>query len=72
MVKLLIDGGYSDVNELFSDMTPLMFATRGSDADIVKYLLDNGADINAVDKDGKSVLDYVAKCNDAEIKALFS
>ena len=71
ITKMLIEGGYCDVNVPYSGRTPLMCAISRSDAEMVKYLLDSGADINAVDEDGKSVLDYVAKCEDKEIKALF-
>lgn len=74
IVKALLENGYADVNASFSSnkpMPPLMFAIRDSDANIVKYLLDNGADVNVVDFDGKGVSDYLAKRNDEEIKALF-
>jgi len=71
MTQMLIEGGYCDVNERYSGKTPLMYAISRSDAKMVKYLLDNGADINAVDEDGKTVFDYVAECDNEEIKALF-
>ena len=71
MTKMLIEGRYCDVNERYSGRTPLMYAIGMSDAKMVKYLLDNGADINAVDEDGKTVFDYVFECDDEEIKALF-
>ena len=71
MTRMLIEGGYCDVNELYSGQTPLMYAISRSDAKMVKYLLDNEADITAVDEDGKTVFDYVAECEDEEIKALF-
>ena len=71
MTKMLIEGVYCDVNELYSGRTPLMYAISESDAKMVKYLLDNGADISAVDKDGKNVMDYVADCGNKEVKSLF-
>ncbi|MBQ3017305.1 MAG: ankyrin repeat domain-containing protein [Clostridia bacterium] len=73
IVKVLLKDGYADVNASVSNekITPLMFAVRSSDVSIVKYLLDNGADVNAVDSDGKTVSDYLAKRNNEEINALF-
>ena len=73
IVKILIEEGYSDVNQPYSsaNMTPLMFAIRSSDARMVKYLLQKGADVRAIDEDGKRVLDYAAECEDEEIKSLF-
>ena len=37
-------------------MTPLMFAAREGDVDSARYLLDGGADVNAVAGDGKNAL----------------
>lgn len=41
-----------------SGATPLMRAAYNQDADIVKLLVGNGADVNAVDEEGESVLSY--------------
>lgn len=72
MTQMLLEGGYCDVNEFYSGKTPLMYAIDMSNAGMVKYLLEKGADIQAVDEDGKKVLDYVAECDDEETKEIFN
>jgi len=44
-------------------LTPLMFAVGNcpTDFDLVKFLIDNGSDVNAVDNKGQSVLMYTEK-----------
>lgn len=44
MVKKLIDLG-SDVNEKWNGMTPAMYAARYNNADILKVLISNGANL---------------------------
>ena len=46
-----------DVNDALDDgVTPLMMAARSDKADAVKFLINSGADVNAEDNDGNSVL----------------
>lgn len=51
-----------------------MYAGGGDDLDLVKYLVSKGADVNAIDNDGKSVLDRADKLdrNDAIFEFLLS
>ena len=56
-VKKFIEYG-SDVNETSNGLTPLMFAARYNKVDIIKFLLENGADKNAKDGRGNNALKY--------------
>ena len=71
ITKMLIESGTCDINTPFSGDSPLMYAIRSSDPKMVEYFLESGADINAVNKDGKTVFDYVSECDNEEIKVLF-
>lgn len=64
MVKLFIDRGI-DVNATRrrSRFTPLMTAVCYGRGEIVKLLIANGADKNAVDAKGISVVDFARKLN---------
>ena len=44
-----------------SGLTPLMLAASFNDIDMIKYLIENGANINDRDKFGMNALDYAAK-----------
>lgn len=46
--------------------TPLMAATYRADFDMIKLLVDNGADVNAVDYCGYNVIDIIADYLDDE------
>jgi len=72
IVELLLSEGFCDVNTGHSDMKPLMFAARDSNAEMVQLLLSYGADKNAVDKNGKSALDYAKQSGKDEIVELLS
>ncbi|KAI1363099.1 hypothetical protein F5Y08DRAFT_329581 [Xylaria arbuscula] len=48
-------------------LTPLMQAAHLGYSDIVRYLLDNGADINAIGSGDRSALEWCAELNDADI-----
>ena len=53
MMKLLVDGG-ADVNATDSELwTPLHAAATCNHLDLVQYLIANGADLLAVNSDGK-------------------
>ena len=45
-VKALLKYGFSRVNEMYKGRTPLMYATQYGDFEVVKYLVNSGADIN--------------------------
>lgn len=55
-VRELIEAGAELNLELFSE-TPLLKAIKGKHAEVVKALLNAGADVNAVSKAGKTALD---------------
>ncbi len=65
-VKKFIEYG-ADVNEESNGMTPLMFAARYNKVDIIKYLLERGADKEAKDEKGYTALKYAefSKSQDA-------
>lgn len=48
----------------------LMFCVAGGNFEKVKYLIENGADVNAKNKDGTYVLDYAKLSGNAEIMKL--
>ena len=50
LVKLLIDNE-ANVNQYCGTITPLILATDAGNLEIVKYLVDHGADVNAVEND---------------------
>jgi ankyrin repeat protein len=71
MVKHLIDDGIG-VNETRrrSRFTPLMAAACFGRIEIAKLLIENGADKNAVDLKGISVIDFARKMNKKSILVL--
>lgn len=50
--------------------TPLMFASRYGNTDIVELLLDNGADVNSINDDRNTAFHYAAKYNNFEVLKL--
>ncbi|MEO5775512.1 MAG: ankyrin repeat domain-containing protein [Flavobacterium sp.] len=56
-VRKFVEYG-SDVNELSNGLTPLMFAARYNKVDIIKYLLERGADKKVKDSRGNTALKY--------------
>lgn len=72
-IKLLVYSKYVDLNERNTGMEiPMFKAATHNSMEGVKYLIENGADVNAVDKDGKTPLHAVAgeAFNDEMVKAL--
>jgi hypothetical protein len=51
------------------DKTPLMYAVKYGHLEMVKYLLEKGADINKVSVEGKTALDYAKKYRHLKIEA---
>lgn len=56
-VKKFVEYG-SDVNELSNGSTPLMLAARYNKVEILKYLLEKGADKKIKDERGNTALKY--------------
>jgi ankyrin repeat protein len=56
-VKKFIEYG-ANVNEEANGMTPLMFAARYNKVEILKYLLEKGADKKLKDENGFTALKY--------------
>lgn len=70
IVKLLLDIGYCDVNDSSDGITVLMFAAKDSSPDMVKLLLDYGADKTIVDETGRTAYDYAVERGNSEIAEL--
>jgi ankyrin repeat protein len=51
-----------------SGMTPLMLAAAFNDVEMVKYLMEEGADIHVVDQYGMTALDYARKMGQGKVK----
>lgn len=60
----------ADVNKSCDDVTPLMAAARYGYTDMVKTLLQKGADKNAKDKNGKTAKDYAKERNQTAVLGL--
>ena len=70
IVKLLLEQEYCTVNDTSVEMTALMFAARDSTPEMVKFLLDYGADKSIKSTDGKTAYDYAVQFNNKDIIAL--
>ena len=64
-VKKLIKMGVS-VNKFSGGKSPLMYAARYNRVEIIKLLVENGADVKALDKHGSSVAEYAKRSGAAE------
>jgi ankyrin repeat protein len=68
-VKKFIEYG-ADVNETFNGMTPLMIAARYNKVEILKLLLEKGANTNTKDKKGFTALQYAQLSNATDAVAI--
>ena len=74
MVEYLINQKNIDMNYVDPDYgnTSLMWAVYFNCFDTVKYLLENNANLEIVNKEGKSVFDIAADKNNSQILALLN
>lgn len=68
-VKKFIEYG-SDVNETANGTTPLMLAARYNKVEIIKFLLEKGAKLDAKDERGYTALQYAELSKASEAVAL--
>jgi len=62
VIQFCIDKGFDlNVSKRKSGITPVMLAACFHDLEMMKMILDNGGEINAVDKSGMSPKDYAKK-----------
>lgn len=69
-LKLLVKSGLSPNQRPYHGLHPLMYACRADkslDIPKVKYLIELGADVNAVGPQGKTALHYAARGGNAEL-----
>ena len=60
-IKLAVESGLdpnTPVGTMGTEMTMLNWASMGKNAELIKYLIDNGADVNSRSKDGLTPLMY--------------
>ena len=67
-VKKFVEYG-ADVNEMSNGLTPLMFAARYNKIEILKYLLEKGADKQIKDERGFTALKYAENSKSTEALA---
>ena len=58
------------LTDVGNSLTVLMKAAAGGNKDVVKALIEAGADLNATDSNGDTALDYARKCNNDDVIAL--
>jgi len=68
-VKKLIELG-SDINKKSNGMTPLMFAARYNRVDIIKLLVEKGANIKTKNSKGYNAMKFAKLSNAKEAMAL--
>jgi hypothetical protein len=71
IVRFCKDQGISlSTTRRMSGMTPLMLAAAFNDTEMVKYLLEEGAELNGVDRYGMTALDYARKMRQKQVQEL--
>lgn len=63
MADALLNSGAQVDSKTRNGITPLLVAVEKTELDFIRLLLNSGADINAVDEDGKSVM-HVAQLDE--------
>lgn len=73
LAESLIDGGL-DVNQVeeLSNVTPLIVAAQFGNVPMARILLENGADPDVADSNGKTAHDYAVLAQNGEMLALFA
>ena len=67
ITKYLLENGYCDVNDTEgSETSPLMFAARSSNAEMVRLLLEFGADKDYVTPEGATAFGYAVQFDNTE------
>ena len=62
VIQFCIDRGFDlNISKRKSGITPVMLAACFHDLEMMKMILDNGGEINAIDKSGMSPKDYAKK-----------
>ncbi|WP_445454230.1 ankyrin repeat domain-containing protein [Flavobacterium sp. 25HG05S-40] len=64
-VKKFVEYG-ADVNEMSNGLTPLMFAARYNKIEILKYLMEKGADKQIKDERGNTAIKYAENSKSVE------
>lgn len=71
VMEILMEEGRIAVNDTdWSCVTPLMVAAAYGDVETVEYLLSCGADVNAVDDDGETAIDWAERNGRTDILLL--
>lgn len=71
VMEILMKEGHVSVDERGKlGITPLMYAAAYGDAETVEYLLSCGADVNAVDDDGETAIDWAERNGRTDIVLL--
>jgi truncated hemoglobin YjbI/ankyrin repeat protein len=68
-VRALLDSGADVTARIFGGKTALHFAAKAGFADVARELLDAGADLGALDDDGRSPIDHARRCADTTKRA---
>lgn len=66
--KKIIEYG-ADVNQRFNGMTPLMYAARYNNVEMIKMLIEKGADLSEKDSRGNTAIKYAELSNAKEATA---
>lgn len=64
-IKKMIEYG-ADVNEMSNGLTPLMFAARYNKIEILKFLVEKGADKQIKDERGNTAIKYAENSKSVE------
>lgn len=71
VMEILMEEGHIGVNDKgWKSNTPLMYAAAYGDVETVEYLLSCGADVDAVDDDGETAIDWAERNGRTDILLL--